>query len=81
MGLHAEKHLVPGGILLAKIVGIVGGDDGEPRLPGNPDNPLVRPGLFGKGVVHHLKVEVPLPQKLLVVASLSGRLLFLPLKD
>ena len=57
-GLDTEQHIVGLGVLLAEIVGIIGADQGKPRLLVHPEQRLVYQGLVPDAMVLHLQVEV-----------------------
>jgi len=80
-GLDAEQDLVPRSILGIKVVGIVGGHQGNTRLSGKAYQGLVCPGLFRNGVVLDLQVKISLAKKVVIKTSPLPSSLFVSLQD
>ena len=70
-GLDTEQDVLHPGVGLAQIVGVIGGDQGQPRLPVQAQNACVDLLLGGDAVVLELQVEVALSEDL---SQLQGSL-------
>ena len=64
-GLDAQQHVVALGVLLPKIVGVVGADQGNARLLVQAQQAPVHRGLLGNAVILKLQIEVALAQNVL----------------
>ena len=73
-GVDAEQVLLAGCVLAHDVVGVVGGQQRDLQVLGQPEQPLTDPGLDVDAVVHQLEeVVVPAEDVLVVRGCLPGR--------
>ena len=68
-GAHAEQDVVRLGLVLADVVEVVGDDQRQPGLRGEPEELLVEPPLLGQSVVLELEEEPVLAEDVAVLAG------------
>ncbi|OPZ23142.1 MAG: hypothetical protein BWZ02_03321 [Lentisphaerae bacterium ADurb.BinA184] len=72
-GADAQQHVVGGGVLFPQIMRVVGGDQPEAVLVGQPHQPGVDGLLLGHAVVLHLDVEALAPEQIKIPPQGRGR--------
>ena len=73
-GVDAEQVLLGRRVLLVDVVGVVGGEQRDPEVLGQPQQAVADPVLDGEAVVHQLEeVVVPAEDVLEVGGRLAGR--------
>ena len=61
-GLDAQQNILHGCILTAQIVGVIGNDHRQPRLPRQPHQALIDSPLLRNTVILHFQVEIIFPK-------------------